>query len=438
VVTAQEIIIENNVQLDGEGNLTLDGNGDHRVLRVHGNVTLSGMTITRGHIRDGNGGGIAVGGRLTLNQSTVSGNTAKSYRSGQFRGNGGGLHNTGTLTLNDSTVSDNSGVGYVKTSNCLLFCPEIWGGYGGGIHNEGGQVKLTNSTVSGNAATLPGGGIDNSEGGSIMLTNSTVSMNRAGYAGADIQSWRSGTLTLEGSLIDGECTCGDDECDDVVTSKGYNLESPGDTCGFVQPTDQVNVASGHLKLEPLRDNGGPTMTHALGAGSVAIDVIPDAQCLPTDQRGVRRPQGAGCDVGAFEGVCHLVDCEDDGNECTRDCNPHTGTCDYALVPDDTFCSVGVCRDGVCEALVDRCTADDLAALEAGTEPDFDAMFECYIAWAARTAGSPAACLQFATNCLLDSGTTLSTECTRCVALEICCVDEAEDCDSLVAACVGGP
>jgi hypothetical protein len=60
-------------------------------------------------------------------------------------------------------------------------------------------------------------------------------------------------------------------------------------------------------LGPLQDNGGPTMTHALGAGSVAIDVIPGAECLDaegepltTDQRGEPRPGGSTCDVGAFE------------------------------------------------------------------------------------------------------------------------------------------
>ena len=60
-------------------------------------------------------------------------------------------------------------------------------------------------------------------------------------------------------------------------------------------------------LGPLQDNGGPTMTHALGPGSVAIDHIPAVDCvdadgapLTTDQRGVTRPQGDACDVGAVE------------------------------------------------------------------------------------------------------------------------------------------
>jgi hypothetical protein len=86
-------------------------------------------------------------------------------------------------------------------------------------------------------------------------------------------------------------------------SGGGTIESPGNTCGFVQPTDLVNVSAEDLKLGPLQDNGGPTWTHALGAGSVAIDQIPEEDCtLTTDQRGEPRPETGGtlCDVGAFE------------------------------------------------------------------------------------------------------------------------------------------
>jgi hypothetical protein len=52
-------------------------------------------------------------------------------------------------------------------------------------------------------------------------------------------------------------------------------------------------------LGPLGDNGGPTRTHALGAGSPAIDAAGDA-CPATDQRGVARPLGARCDIGSYE------------------------------------------------------------------------------------------------------------------------------------------
>jgi hypothetical protein len=103
-------------------------------------------------------------------------------------------------------------------------------------------------------------------------------------------------------LVDGGCA-------GSIESGGHNIESPGDTCNFDQLTDQVDVTAEQLNLGPLQHNGGPTETHALGAGSVAIDQVPADECvdtdgapLTTDQRGEPRPETGGsmCDVGAFE------------------------------------------------------------------------------------------------------------------------------------------
>ena len=85
------------------------------------------------------------------------------------------------------------------------------------------------------------------------------------------------------------------------TSEGYNIESPGNTCGFDQTGDQASVPD--PMLGPLQNNGGPTETHALEQGSPAINQIPQADCgVTTDQRGEPRPETGGtlCDVGAFE------------------------------------------------------------------------------------------------------------------------------------------
>jgi hypothetical protein len=108
-----------------------------------------------------------------------------------------------------------------------------------------------------------------------------------------------GTVTLTNSVIDGDCS-------GVITSNGHNIESPGNTCGLDQPTDQVDVTEEDLNLGPLANNRGPTLTHKPGAGgfgfdSAAIDKIPEAECeVETDQRGERRPSGVGCDVGSVE------------------------------------------------------------------------------------------------------------------------------------------
>jgi len=100
-------------------------------------------------------------------------------------------------------------------------------------------------------------------------------------------------------VLDGDCAqFGDDA---ATMSGGYNIVGGTDACGFDDPTDLVDVSSAALALGPLSDNGGPTMTHALLQGSVAIDTIPGAMCeVDEDQRGEPRPAGGMCDVGAFE------------------------------------------------------------------------------------------------------------------------------------------
>jgi len=114
------------------------------------------------------------------------------------------------------------------------------------------------------------------------------------FGGGAINTW-GGEGTLTNSLIDGDCQ------GYYNVSGGYNIESPGDTCGFDQTTDLYEVPD--LKLGPLQDNGGLTETHALLPGSPAINRIPGAACeVETDQRGEPRPETGGtmCDVGSFE------------------------------------------------------------------------------------------------------------------------------------------
>ena len=342
VTTGSEIVIDNDVILDGEGNLTVDGDEDHRVFVVaEVTVQLQRLTVSRGHSGRGGGitnygtlgltsvtvsdshasakvsvgGGIYNSGTLTLTNSTLSGNSAYS---------GGGIHNAGTATLTNTTVSGNtSGVGggmdnhgTATLTNTTVSGNTSWGG--GGISNYS-TLTLTNTTVSGNTAPLGGGGIYNF-GGRVTLTNSTVSRNTAvcinldfcggnSILGGGIRNDGTLTLTLTNSIVSGNVAGSgvgdlrDDNCfsEDIITSNGYNIESPGDTCGFDQEGDQANVTEEELNLGLLRDNRGPTRTHALLPGSVAIDAIPADMCeLDGDQRGEPRPGGTMCDVGAFE------------------------------------------------------------------------------------------------------------------------------------------
>jgi predicted outer membrane repeat protein len=292
------------------------------------NGLVGTLTLTDSSVSENSsgyfGGGIFGGGQVTLANSVVTGNAAPY---------GGGIAcwPAMTLTLIDSTVSGNTahrvgGAGGVAA----------WGGASGGISCGGlGQVTLTNSTVSGNTAEGPAGGIFG--GWQVTLTNSTVSGNTAESGSAIFQN--GGTLTLLNStvsgsvhaqpavsdfgppspasvvttatLIAGACT---QEGDLVTwTSNGYNIESPGETCGFDEAKgDQFNVTEGQLNLGELANNGGPTMTHALltvPVVSAAIDQIPAADCVDADgepliedQRGERRPETGDtmCDVGSFE------------------------------------------------------------------------------------------------------------------------------------------
>ncbi|MGO9957102.1 MAG: choice-of-anchor Q domain-containing protein [Solirubrobacteraceae bacterium] len=99
-----------------------------------------------------------------------------------------------------------------------------------------------------------------------------------------------GSITSQNTLVSGNSGT---NCLGVVTDHGHNLSFPDNSCPGT---------NGDPMLGPLADNGGPTQTMALGAGSAAIDQVPatGAGCPATDQRGVSRPQGAACDIGAFE------------------------------------------------------------------------------------------------------------------------------------------
>ncbi len=348
VVTKATISIDNDVILNGEGILTVDGDEAHRVFSLPAGVAadLHQLSIRRGRAPgvqfsvEGYGGGIFSGGTLTLTNSTVSGNSANHLAGGIYNNGGtlrltnsavsdntaqsiGGIYNDGTLTLTDSTVSGNTSeyVGGINNAGTLTLTDSTVSRnaseYAGGINNVGtvtmsnstisenepgaiynhGTVTMINSTLSGNAKVT----INNA--GTVTMSNSTLSGNERRHQG--IASHIGGMLTLTNTLIDSECFISDRDAQ--ANSGGHNVESPGNTCGFDQGTDQVNVSAEDLKLEALQDNGGPTMTHALLLGSVAIDVIPTDMCLDadgeplaTDQRDEVRPGGAMCDVGVFE------------------------------------------------------------------------------------------------------------------------------------------
>jgi hypothetical protein len=175
---------------------------------------------------------------------------------------------------------------------------------GGGIRSLG-NAEIINSTISGNEAT-------GWYGGAMFITDGVVNMSFTTVADNTSPSWApaavfvgtftaaSATLNLDDSIIANNVTEG---CflapfgagAVAINSLGHNVFTDG-TC-YPVGSDQIVASAG---LDSLADNGGPTLTHALLTGSPAIDAADDAVCPATDQRGVARPQGAGCDVGAYE------------------------------------------------------------------------------------------------------------------------------------------
>jgi CSLREA domain-containing protein len=303
-VTITNSVISNN-QANGFGG-GVNNNGA-------GTVSISNSSVTGNTALGSNfGGGINnnFGGTATVTLSTISSNTAAD---------GGGINNnsSGSFTLTDSTVSGNTGT---DTSP----------GGGGILNNSSGPMTIVGSTVSGNTSVGPGGGINNNSGGALAITNSTVSNNTSTNAGGGGGVYRGsiGTVALTNVTVIGNSAPlggglrnnrGDSpitllrsivansvsggSCSGVISSLGNNLSSDA-TCNLVAAGDLPNT---NPLAAPLAANGGPTQTHALQAGSPAINAG-GAGCPPPaiDQRGVTRPQGSACEIGSFE--CQTGEC----------------------------------------------------------------------------------------------------------------------------------
>ncbi len=278
------------------GNTSSDGGG----ILNNGTLTLNSVAI-RNNTASGtaSGGGVMNNGTLTITNSTLSGNSSLSTTSGT---GGGGLENLGTLTLIASTLSGNS---------ALIS--------GGGLRNDGGTATINNSTFSGNTAAEFGGGIRVSSG-TVTLYNSTIVSNTAdsdnnGTGDGGGVFFQGTAFNIQNTLIANNADLGGQAPDcggSALNSLDYNLIRATTGC-TISGTTTNNITGLDPQLGPLVDNGGSTQTHALLAGSPAIDAGNPATpgsggnaCLATDQRGVLRPQGTRCDIGAFEAQVALT------------------------------------------------------------------------------------------------------------------------------------
>ena len=283
----------------GVGDNTTD-NSYHVVYSESTNDTtvLDGFTITAGNANGSsphnNGGGLYnKTSSLKLENMIFQGNTASV--------DGGGLYNTGSnSTLLNITFRQNT-----ATNS------------GGGIYNSQSDLIQQNITFDQNSAGRSGGGMANYYS-HPTLTNVTFYNNSAAtYGGGLAQSFSSPTLinvTFNGnsaSVTGGGAITNDDSHPVIVNSILYGNVG-GEIRNFTGSSPQVTYSivqggyagTGNLNLDPLlgslANNVGFTQTMALGAGSPAIDAGTNTNCPSTDQRGVARPQGSHCDMGAYE------------------------------------------------------------------------------------------------------------------------------------------
>ena len=211
---------------------------------------------------------------------------------------GGGIYNSGTMSVTDSTLSGNSasiGGGIDNSGTLTVTCSTFNGNTAteslgflnhqshgqGGVINNSGTLSIIYSTSSGNSASV-GGGINNSRPASIVDT----------IIAGNTESGRSRASDIEGDV-----------------NGSYNLIGAGGSGGLKNGQDG-NVVLKSLKglgLAPLGDYGGPTQTMALLPNSPAIDAGTAVPGVTTDQRGITRPQGSPPDIGAFEVAFSLND-----------------------------------------------------------------------------------------------------------------------------------
>jgi hypothetical protein len=323
--------VNTDTTIDGGNLITISGGHSVGVFSVHPgvNFTVQNLTIANGSSADSYAGVYNNGGTLTVTNCTFSGNSGGIFNysgtvtvtDSTFSGNrsdqGGGISNggSGTLTVTNSTFFGNSagawggGIdsdsGTVTVINSTFYDNSAYSG--GGIESRG-MLTVTNSTFFGNySLDGPGGGIFN--GGTLTVTNSTLYGNSV-YNGRGGGIFSYGTLTVTNTIVASSASGGN--CYGAVTDGGHNIDD-GTTCGFTgtgcTSTNGTSFCSTNPQLDPagLANNGGPTQTIELLAGSPAINAGDESVCSAApinnlDQRRYVRPgDGAtSCSIGAYE------------------------------------------------------------------------------------------------------------------------------------------
>ncbi len=352
-----------------------------------GDVQISDTTISNNVARERGGGIYNLGGFLQINESTIFENRADVSGGGVYQN---GLNGPELMTIIASEISHNSaglrGAGVLSIGELILETSAvhnnevdtaagsdgegggIWlnadgtvviressiysnsAGIGGGIYSYRDTLVARNTTISGNTASHRGGGVH----GGGQFVNVTIAGNHAGISGGGL---RSRNAELHNSIIamNSSGSVFDEILANVDPASSYNLIGTG--LGAVDDgdllLDQHNLFfenSVDIRLGPLADNGGPTLTHALLGGSPAIDagdsvLSVDEFGIPLafDQRGTNRTSGASVDMGAFE----LFDTDVDGvDDSIEDLGPNDGDGDADGIADSQQSHVATLRTPV--------------------------------------------------------------------------------------------
>jgi len=300
-----ENIVLDSVTLDGNGyDVVLDGNHATRVLYINSgaDVHLIGLRIINGASETLGSGILAEDSNTTLTifESSLDSNRAPSEAINSF---GGAIYSTGTVNIRRSTITNNyasrAGAIYArgKTTISESTISKNAGAYTGAVFSAD-TIAIVNSTISGNIATVQGGAVT-IYGPNSQIINSTIAANSGYTISGGVRVDSGGSVSVTNTIL---AQAAGSNCDvgtgSTYINGGGNL-STDSTC-----TGATQVSFGDLMLGLLADAGGPTQTHPLLEGSVAIGAGILSVCVGTDvkgidQRGYVRSTTA-CDVGAYD------------------------------------------------------------------------------------------------------------------------------------------
>jgi hypothetical protein len=287
------------------------------VLNAWGDVEINNCTFSANQAD--RGGGIFSADPVVINQSLIENNTAEygggmylQERFGQWCEDSELACATGNAepqaTVTESTIQFNTAAergggviafGDLEVLKCTVYSNSsgVYTGGGGGIHFSNGHFRLVNSTITTNTGEGVTLHLEGSSGNdnSAEILHSTIAYNITsggvgGSPGSGLTTIHN-TIVAENDPVDCDFVAGQGS----MTVTGENLDTDGSCENFSRPNDNP-------QLDTLADNGGPTETHALQPGSIAIDLAPECGGLSEDQRGVHRMQGDGCDIGAYESL----------------------------------------------------------------------------------------------------------------------------------------